>query len=85
MQTEKRVRLQIGRGRQDQLNVFLVGYNGILVVYVCLLSLGAVLLELAVGRDEAEGLGLGLDDGLCISAEDDDNVKVLNAFMGLFE
>lgn len=23
MQTEKRVRLQIGRGRQDQLNVFL--------------------------------------------------------------
>lgn len=83
MQTEKRVRLQIGRGRQDQLDVFLgmKRYFG----SICLLSLGAVLLELAVGRDEAEGLGLGLDDGLCISAEDDDNVKVLNAFMGLFE
>lgn len=52
---------------------------------MCLLSLGALLLDLAVGRDEGKRLGLGLDDGLCISAKDDDNVKVLNALMGLFE
>lgn len=52
---------------------------------MCLLSLGARLLDLTVGRDEGKRLGLGLDDGLCISAEDDDNVKVLNALMGLLE
>lgn len=52
---------------------------------MCLLSFGARLLELAVGGDEGKGLGLGLDDGLCISTQDDDNVKILKALMGLFE
>ena len=47
------------------------------------LARGVSLLELGKGVDELEGLGLLLDDGLDIAAEDDENVEIGQALVGL--
>lgn len=49
------------------------------------LSAGITLLELGKVVDETERLGIGLEDRLRVAAEDDENVKVLEAVVGLLE
>lgn len=50
-----------------------------------LLSCGILLLDLTVGRNKAEGLGLGFDDLGSVAAKNNDNVKVFKTLVGLFE
>lgn len=47
------------------------------------LASGILLLNLAVGGDEVERLGLGLDDSVDVAADDNDDVKVIEALVGL--
>lgn len=49
------------------------------------LSGGVLLLDLAVFGNQVKGLGLGLEDGVAVTTEDDNNIKVLKAFMGILE
>lgn len=42
-------------------------------------------MDLAVGGDQVERLRLGLENGVGIAAQDNDNVKVLEALVGLLE
>jgi len=48
------------------------------------LAAGVVLLELRIGSDEAERFALLLQDLLAVSAEDDDDVKIVEALVSLF-
>ncbi len=49
----------------------------------CALAGGVVLLELRIGRDEAKRLCLVLEDLVDIAAEDDEDIKVVEALVGL--
>lgn len=52
---------------------------------VCSLAGGVLLLNLLVGGDEVEGLSIGFENVVVVAAEDNDNVKVLEALVGLLE
>lgn len=54
-------------------------------VSLCLLSSGILLLNRAVGRDEVEGFGLGLEDGIGVTTQDDQDIIVLQRGVGLLE
>lgn len=49
------------------------------------LSGGILFLDLAVFGNQVKGLGLGLEDGVAVAAENHNNVKVLKTLMGFFE
>lgn len=42
-----------------------------------LLATGVLLLGLAIGGDQIEGLSLVLEDGISVAANNDDDIKVL--------
>lgn len=65
--------------------LFLVLYNYGRDDVLCSLARRILLLDLTVGSDEVERLGLGLDDGFSIATNNNDNVEVLQALMGLLE
>lgn len=46
---------------------------------------GVLLLQLGEGSDEGERLGVSLDDLVAVAADDDENVKVAEALVGLLE
>lgn len=47
------------------------------------LASGVLLLSLAVSRNQVEGLGLVLQHGVGVAAEDDDDIKVLETLVSL--
>jgi hypothetical protein len=49
----------------------------------CALAAGVLLLELRIGRDEAERLSLLLQGLLAVTAEDDEDVEVVKTVIGL--
>lgn len=56
-----------------------------MILRMSLLSSGILLLDLAVFGDQVKGLGLGLENGIAVTTKDDNDVKVLEAFMSIFE
>ena len=44
-----------------------------------------VLLEFGKGRDDGQGLGLGLQDGAAVTADDDEDIELVEALVRLLE